>query len=184
MGVHPRRSAVPALVLALALAPPLSLRPAQAAPASAYRMDLSFVDDHGSRRALSEWRGRPVVIAMAYGACRSVCSTTLRTLEELQALADREGASLDVVVVSIDPAEDTPQAWSDYRAARRLQRTNWTFLSGDKDATRTLARFLGVTFWSYDEHVLHNLRIVRLGPDGEPGAALDWNHRKVESLLR
>jgi len=129
-----------ALVLALALAS------AVAAPASAYRMNLEFVDDHGAGRALSEWQGQPVIIAMACGACRSICSTTLRTLEELQARADHEGVRVVFLVVSIDPAEDTPQAWADYRNARRLDRPNWTLLSGTPVATRALARFLGVKF--------------------------------------
>jgi protein SCO1/2 len=166
-----------ALVLALALAS------ATAAPATAYQLNLEFVDDHGAVRALSGWRGRPVVIAMAYGACRSICSTTLRTLEELQARADHDGVRLEFVVVSIDPAEDTPQAWADYRKARRLDRANWTFLSGAPVATRTLARFLGVKFWRYDEHVMHDFKILRLDADGSIGAAIDWNHRQLDSLL-
>jgi protein SCO1/2 len=87
-------------------------------------MNLEFVDDHGAARALSEWQGQPVIIAMAYGACRSICSTTLRTLEELQARADHDGVRVVFLVVSIDPAEDTPQAWADYRKARRLDRPN------------------------------------------------------------
>jgi protein SCO1/2 len=156
---------------------------AAAAPGSAYPLGLEFVDDHGATRALSEWRGRPLVIAMAYGACRSICSTTLRTLEAAQALADRKGIALAFVVVSIDPAEDTPQAWSDYRKARHLERANWTFLSGSKIATRTLARFLGVRFWSYDEHVMHDFKILRLDADGAIETTLDWNQRQLDALL-
>jgi len=166
-----------ALILALVLAS------AAAAPASAYRMNLEFVDDHGAARALSEWQGRPVIIAMAYGACRSICSTTLRTLEELQARADHDGVRVEFLVVSIDPAEDTPQAWADYRKARRLDRPNWTFLSGTPAATRALARFLGVKFWRYDEHVIHDFKILRLDADGGIGATIDWNHRQLDSLL-
>lgn len=156
---------------------------AHAAPPSVYRTDLKFVDDQGAPRVLGEWRGRPVVIAMAYGACRSICSSTLRTMEELQATALRRGVTMDFVVVSIDPVQDTPEVWAEYRKVRRHLRSNWTFLSGDKDATRVLAGFLGVKFWSYDEHVMHDYKIVRLGPDGAIEAALDWNHRDVERML-
>ena len=89
-----------------------------AAPASAYALSLQFVDDSGASRALTEWRGKPIVIAMAYGACRSICSTTLRVLEEVQAAADRRGEALAFIVVGIDPAEDTPQDWARYRQLR------------------------------------------------------------------
>lgn len=168
-----------ALALAFIFASGSSL----AAPTGAYRLNLEFVDDHGATRALSAWSGRPMIIAMAYGACRSICSTTLRTLEDIQSVADRKGVPIEIVVVSIDPSEDTPQAWAEYRKARRLARTNWTFLSGSKGSTRTLAHFLGIKFWTYDEHVMHDFKIVRLNADGGVGASIDWSHRQLESLL-
>ncbi len=100
----------------------------RAAPASAYQLDLRFTDDNGVARELAQWQGRRVVIAMAYEARRSVCSTTLRTLEELQAAADRTQLDVAFLVVSIDPVEATPQDWARYRRARRLDRANWSFL--------------------------------------------------------
>jgi len=157
--------------------------PSRAAPASAFDLTLPFVDEHGASRTLAEWRGRTVVMAMAYGACRSVCSSTLRTLEELQAAADRRGVAIEVVVASIDPAEDTPQAWADYRKSHRLTHVRWTFLCGSAQATRALARFLGVRFWTYDEHVMHDFKVVRLDAGGAIAATLDWQHREVDRLL-
>ena len=178
------RTVVGRWTAALALALAAAAGQAQTSnAASAYRLDLHFVDDHGAPRALAEWHGRPVVIAMAYAACRSVCSSTLRTLEEVQAAADRKGVAIDFVVVSIAPAEDTPQAWAQWRQSRRLLRPNWTFLSGPPEPTRALARFMGVRFWHYDEHVIHDFKVLRLAPDGAIAATLDWNHRGVDALL-
>lgn len=169
------------LLLSAALAA-LGSRVDAAAP-SVYGLNLKFVDDRGVARALAEWQGRAVVMTMAYGACRNVCSSTLRTLEELQAEADRKGVAIEIVVASLDPGEDTPQAWAQYRKSRKLARANWSFLSGNPGDTRRLARFLGLRFWSYDEHLMHDFRIVRLGPDGSIAASLDWDHRDPSSLL-
>jgi protein SCO1 len=169
------------VVLGLALT--LAAGSLQAAPPGAYRMNLEFVDDHGAARALSDWSGRPVIIAMAYGACRAICSTTLRTLEQVQSAADLKGVPIEIVVVSIEPSQDTPQAWADYRQSRRLERANWTFLSGSKGATRALAGFLGIKFWSYGEHVMHDFKILRLNADGAIDATIDWNHRQIERLF-
>ena len=173
----PRRRAF----LSLALLPLAAM--ARAEPASVYQLPLGFVDDQGRHRELAEWRGRAVILTMAYGACRSICSTTLRTLEELQAAADAKGVALEFIVVSIDPAEDTPEAWADYRRARRLTRANWTFLSGGAAATRALARFLGIRVWRYDEHVMHDFKVLRLDADGAIGPSLDWHAREVQRLL-
>ncbi|HMC14026.1 MAG TPA: SCO family protein [Albitalea sp.] len=153
------------------------------AATSVYALNLHFTDDHGTPRELAEWQGRAVILTMGYGACRSICSSTLRTLEELQADADRRGVAIDVLVASIDPGEDTPQAWAQYRKARKLARTNWSFLTGSPGDTRRLARFLGLRYWRYDEHLMHDFRIVRLAADGSIAAALDWDQRDSNRLF-
>jgi cytochrome oxidase Cu insertion factor (SCO1/SenC/PrrC family) len=153
------------------------------AATSAYALNLHFTDDQGAPRELAEWHGRAVILTMGYGACRSVCSSTLRTLEELQADADRRGVAIDVIVASIDPGEDTPQAWAQYRKARKLTRANWSFLSGSPGDARRLARFIGLRYWRYDEHLMHDFRIVRLAADGSIGAMLDWDQRDTSRLF-
>lgn len=167
-------------VIASALA---ALGSSARAAASAYALNLHFTDDRGAARALAEWQGRAVILTMGYGACRSVCSSTLRTLEELQADADRRGIAIDIVVASIDPGEDTPQAWAQYRTARKLMRANWSFLSGSAGDTRRLARFVGLRYWRYDEHLMHDFRIVRLAADGSIAATLDWDQRDRNQLF-
>jgi protein SCO1/2 len=154
-----------------------------AAPSSAYGLGLDFVDDAGQARALAQWQGRPVVLAMAYGACKRICSTTLRRLESLHDAAARRGVPLQFVVVSLDPAEDTPRDWAEYRRLRGLQAANWTFLVGSPEATRRLAGFLGVRYWGYDGHVMHDYRIVRLAPDGTIAQSLRWADDDIERLL-
>lgn len=156
---------------------------AHAAAPGAYSLGLGFVDDHGRSRALSEWQGRPVVLAMAYGACKRICSTTLRRLELLQQAAQQKGVALDFVVVSLDPSQDRPEDWAEYRRLRGLVGPNWCFLTGTSDATRRLAAFLGVRYWPYDGHVMHDFRIVRLAQDGSIAQALRWADDDLSRLL-
>jgi protein SCO1/2 len=175
-----RRQAVLAAVGLCALA---ASGPGRAAAPSAYELGLDFVDDAGRARSLAEWQGKPVVLAMAYGACKRICSTTLRRLESLHEAATRKGVPLEFVVVSLDPAEDTPRDWAEYRRWRGLQAAPWSFLVGSPRATRRLADFLGVRYWGYDGHVLHDYRIVRLSPQGRIATALRWADDDVERLL-
>jgi cytochrome oxidase Cu insertion factor (SCO1/SenC/PrrC family) len=167
----------------LALGMGLVARPVFAAPASVYALGLEFIDDRARPRRLAEWQGRPVIIALAYGACRKICSTTLRTLEVLHDAAQRKALAMEFVVVSIDPAQDTPQAWADYRKLRGLVDTNWTFLCGSAQATHTLAHARGVRYWSYDDHIVHDYKVVRLAGDGSIAASLKWSDEQVERLL-
>jgi cytochrome oxidase Cu insertion factor (SCO1/SenC/PrrC family) len=153
---------------------------AAAAPTSGpalFDMQLSFRDEHDAPESLSHWRGKTVLLTMAYSTCREVCSYTLHRLEELQDSADRAGTPIEVVVVSYDPTADSPASWSRYRRKHRLSRGNWHFLTGTPAITRQFAEAIQFRYWSYDEHVLHDFRILMIRPDGEIAGSLDWETR-------
>jgi cytochrome oxidase Cu insertion factor (SCO1/SenC/PrrC family) len=117
--------------------------------------------------SMASLQGTPTVMTMAYGACRKICSTSLRTLEKVQALADEKRLKLNFVVVSLDPQQDKPADWAALRADHKLTRSNWQFLSGDTASTRELARRLNLRYWRYGEHTMHDFKIVLLGADGK-----------------
>ena len=142
-----------------------------------------WVEDDGKTVSLSDWQGRYTVLTMSTGACRKICTTTLRRMEELQAIADQRHLSLDFLVIGLDPRSDTPKAWREFRVQRKLTRENWHFLGGDDDRTRRIAAMLGISYWFYDEHLLHDFKIVLVAPDGKIQRALAWSDDKPELLL-
>lgn len=139
------------------------------AAAGAGPLDLGevWLDDADKPVQLSHWRGRPVIMSMEYSNCRFICSLSQRKLQEIQAEADRRKLDLEFVVISLDPKNDTPAAWRQYRLARDLPHRNWHFLTGSRAATDRAVSALGVKWWYYDEHIMHDIRIVRLAPDGQ-----------------
>ena len=143
----------------------------------------AWVDDNGKAVSLSGWQGRYTILTMSTGACQKICSTTLRRMEELQAVADRRHLRMEFLVIGLDPRNDTPKAWREYRARRKLGRDNWHFVSGDDDHTRRVAGMLGISYWSYDEHVLHDFKIVLVAPDGTIRRALAWSDDRPEMLF-
>ena len=143
----------------------------------------AWVDDGGKAVSLSRWQGRYTVLTMSTGACQKICSTTLRRMEELQAVADQRHLRVEFLVIGLDPRSDTPKAWHEYRARRKLGRENWRFLSGDDDRTRRIAGMLGISYWYYDEHLLHDFKIVLVAPDGTIRRALAWSDDRPEMLF-
>jgi cytochrome oxidase Cu insertion factor (SCO1/SenC/PrrC family) len=139
-----------------------------AAAQDMYRPAGRWQDDGGQPFKLESLYGTPTVVTMAYGACRRVCSTSLRIMEQLQARADARHMRLNFVVVGLDPEADKPADWAAYRADHRLTRPNWQLLTGDDASIRQLARRLGVRYWRYGEHTLHDLRIVLLSESAQP----------------
>ncbi len=125
-----------------------------------------WIDDNNRPFRLDSMRNSPTVVSMAYGACRRVCSSSLRILEQLQARADARGVTLNFVVFGLDPQQDRPADWAAYRDEHKLRRANWHFLSGDSKSTAQMAARLGVKYWSYGEHVMHDFRILMVSTDG------------------
>ena len=142
-----------------------------------------WLDDHSQVFKLESLHGEFAVATMAYGACRRVCSTSLRVMEQLQALSDARHLSINFVVVGLDPSEDTPQDWASLRTFRKLTRPNWQFLSGDEQSTRQMAQQLGVHYWRYGEHTMHDFRIVLLSPQGQVLRAINAFDDDLAALL-
>lgn len=146
--------------------------------------DAQWVEDNGQGARISQWSGGYLVLTMAYPACRRTCSTTTLALKEIQKSFDRSGRQAEFVVISYESDRDTPADWARYRRSRNLTRSNWHFLTGKAEDTRHLARMLDLAFWNYDEHVIHDFRIIVFGPDGRFVREVGWlDLRQLDALL-
>ena len=117
-------------------------------------------DDLGQPFDLRTLQGHAVVLTMAYATCHRVCPMTVRRLQRMQRDFDRRGSSAEFLVIGYDPERDDAAAWHQYRETRHLTRSNWHFLTGTRTAVEQTARQLGFEFWKYDEHVMHDTRVL------------------------
>lgn len=76
--------------------------------------EFSLVDPEGRIRTWSEFRGRPVALFFGFTNCPDICPTTLGELSVHLAGLGSRGDELSVVLISADPARDTPQALAAY----------------------------------------------------------------------
>jgi cytochrome oxidase Cu insertion factor (SCO1/SenC/PrrC family) len=170
-------------LLAVALLSLLTRPTAAAEERSLYQRAWTWTEDSGDRVALSKWQGQDVFLTMAYSSCRATCAMTLHTLELIQKEQESRGRSVQIVIVSYDPHNDTPEVWAAYRRQRHLDRANWHFLTGDALSTEQVARALGLgDFWAADRHIVHDFRIVRVDRDGRIGGSLHWGDSSLEAL--
>ena len=132
---------------------------------------------------LHSLEGSPTVITLAYGACRRICSTSLKLMRELQTLADSRQIAMNFVVIGLDPASDTPADWADFRHLNRLERPNWQFLTGDAAQVQAIAQSLGVRYWIYDGHTMHDFKIALLSPEGKIVRSIDRFDQPAANLL-
>ena len=108
---------------------------------SVYDLPSTWRDQRGTARTLASLGGRPQVVAMIYTHCSTTCPLVFGQLERIAAETDA-----GIVLVSLDPARDTPGRLAAYATEHGLDATRWTLLGGTDDNVRELAATLGIRY--------------------------------------
>lgn len=75
------------------------------------------LDTATGRLALSDLRGKVVILSFGYTACPDICPTTLMTLADVIAqLEPSERDAAAFLFISVDPERDTPEHLAEYTA--------------------------------------------------------------------
>ncbi len=140
-------------------------------------LDLTFRDEANQLLPLRAYFGdRPVVLALVYYRCPSLCNLTLTEMvHSLRRVSLDPGRDYNVVIVSIDPSE-TPQLAAEKKAnyAKEFGRPSsfqagWHFLTGSQDSISRLASAVGFRY-RWDEptrQFVHVGGIMIVTPDGK-----------------
>ena len=155
-----------ALLLVVVALPGVRITPAYASATGLAELPRAWRDDRGQPFDLRTLQGHAVVLTMAYATCHRVCPITMRRLQQMQRDFDRRGTAAEFLVIGYDPDSDDAAAWHQYRETRHLTRSNWHFLIGTRAAVEQTARQLGFEFWKYDEHVMHDTRVLYFDEHG------------------
>lgn len=111
--------------------------------------DYTLTATDGSKRHLSEFRGKPLVISLIYTSCYHICPTTTQHLAKVARIA--RGAlgseSFNVLTIGFDTPKDTPVAMRQFAQDQGIDIPGWLFLSADATAMQGLTKDLG--FISY-----------------------------------
>ncbi|HEX6695061.1 MAG TPA: SCO family protein [Longimicrobiales bacterium] len=75
---------------------------------SGFPPPLLLTDQTGGLRALRDMKGTPVVVTFAYAHCETVCPVLVQNALAAQRALAADGVDVAVVVVTLDPARDTP----------------------------------------------------------------------------
>lgn len=145
---------------------------AASAGQSLWALPDEFVDEFGVKAQLSHWAGPKTIVSMEYTACKFVCGVNWRRLVDIQAEADKHKMDVKFLVISLDPKNDTPAEWRDYRKVRDLKRDNWTFVTGSRAATDKVVALLGVKWWVFNDSIMHDFKLVRIEKDGRAAATM------------
>ncbi len=130
---------------------------------------LELVDQDGQRFDTRSLQGRWHILFFGFTACPDICPTTLSDMRRLFSQLPKETRNqLQLVLITADPARDTPQQLKTYLD---YYRGGFKGLTGDMEQLQRLSRALGLPFVPASEtqgdySVSHSGNLALVGPDG------------------
>jgi protein SCO1/2 len=142
---------------------------------SIYPLSVALRDQHDRAIGIDAFRGHPVVISMFYGSCPTACpllvSNVKRIEESLPADVRQETR---VLLVSFDPAHDTPAVLAFIAKGRELDDARWTLATASDDDVRQIAAVLGISYRARPEGgFVHDSVLTVLDREGRIVARTD-----------
>jgi protein SCO1/2 len=132
---------------------------------------VAFTDQLGRDFAVSDLEGHFTLMFFGFTNCPDICPLTMQTLANVETeLSAKNIEPPRVILVSVDPARDTPE-----QLRRYLANFSESFIgvTAPQDALQPLASTLGVTIEHHQHadgdayNVAHNSTIYVLGPEAE-----------------
>lgn len=157
------------MTLVLAMSACLSLAAADDPPMNVLALPTKWTAEDGARVSLEQWKGRWYALTFVYTSCAGSCPLTTKKLKRLDAALEKAGKPLELVVVSLDPAHDTPEQVARYRQRYGVEQAKrWHVLVGDDAQVRTLTMLLSFKYSKNPESgvILHDNTVFLIGPDG------------------
>jgi protein SCO1/2 len=135
---------------------------------SVYQRPATLTDQNGKSWDWRSRRGTPQVVAMFYTSCQYVCPLIVDSGKAVErALTEAERAKLGILLISMDPARDDPEALMSVARKRKLDEARWSLASPTQDNVRGVAGVLGVRYRQLaDGEFNHTSALVLLDRDG------------------
>ena len=156
--------------------------------------DASLVDQDGTMRRLSDWRGHRLALTFVYTRCPlpEFCPlmnqhfrTVQNTLAKRPALAD-----VRLLTMTLDPAHDTPKVLKPFATGAGADPARWSFLTATPAEAATFMEQFGILVErdpSNEVQITHNLRTAVIDSRGRLRTILDgtrWDPAELLTALR
>lgn len=153
---------------------------------SLYQLDATWTTQNQTPFRLSSLRGSPALVLLFYGTCRTVCPLLIQDLQRIEAaLSDDVRRRLRVVLITIDPQNDTPERLHVLAREKSLDLSRWVLLHGSEGDIRNVAMALGVQYRQLGPgEFSHSNVITLLDPNGVVAYQLNGLRQPVNEIAR
>lgn len=135
---------------------------------SVYQLPVRLKDQAGKTWTWSQRRGKPQIVAMFYTSCQYICPLIVDSGKAVErSLTPSERANVGILLVSMDPARDTPEALTKVVKERGLDPRQWTLASPTTNQVRDVANVLGVRYRKLEDGEFnHTSALILLDAEG------------------
>jgi len=132
--------------------------------------EFELLDHKGKSFSRAQLLGRWTLVFFGFTHCPDICPTTMVELADLKSqLANTEAEATQVVMVSVDPARDTPERLSEYVPYFHPE---FLGVTGDFAAILSFAQRLNAPFRKLSEpdgdyQMEHTANVVLMNPRGD-----------------
>jgi protein SCO1 len=134
--------------------------------------DFRLTDQKNRPVALSDLRGKVVVINFVYTSCPlpNFCLRIANNFGVLQKRFKAQlGRDLALLTVTFDPVHDTPEVLARYASQWDADPATWHFLTGPAHDVQRVCQLFGVDFFTDDGLMNHSLRTAIIDRQGGTG---------------
>ena len=114
---------------------------------SIYNLPSKWTNEEGENLEMKDLKGKVLVMVMIYTSCKSACPRLVADMRNIeQRLPNNLKDNVTLVLVSIDPAVDTPKRLKEFAIENKMDGPQWVFLRSSEENTREFAAVLAVNY--------------------------------------
>jgi protein SCO1/2 len=131
--------------------------------------DFALVDQDARPISLAALRGKVVLLDFIYTRCPGPCPILTGILADVRkGLSEGDRARVQLVSISLDPANDTPEALRAYARARKLDTQGWSLATGPAADVDAVAHAYGVgSVRQPNGEIEHTVAVFLIDRDGQ-----------------
>ncbi len=134
--------------------------------------DFRLTDQFGKQVALSQFKGKPVVLTFLYTSCPDQCPLTAEKLHTVMQALGSDAQNVSVLAVSTDPQHDTVAAALNFSDKHNMQ-SYWHYLVGTQATLSPVWKSYNVYAQPEQQTVNHSLGLYVIDKQGNERVFLD-----------
>lgn len=145
-----------------------------------------LTSDSGKPFGSAELRGRAYVANFFFTSCPSVCPRLMKKMAEIEERTAKHGGKLQLVSITVDPDNDSPEVLRGYAPKYRKDSSRWSLLTGNHEQLdRVITQgFKVATGTNPDTGIFHSEKVVLVDQRGRVRRYYDADEQGITELVR